>query len=86
MSQKAKVLNALMDGDRLTAKQIQSRFNARNPHEVVRQLRVEGYPIYLNRTVNSKGEVKNKYRLGTPSRRVVAAGYRAISAGVDGLL
>jgi hypothetical protein len=38
-----------------------------------------GYAIYSNkRTVD--GEVQTKFRLGRPSRAVVAAGYRALAA------
>jgi ribonucleotide reductase alpha subunit len=31
---------------------------------------------------DTKGRVKHKYRLGTPSRSLVAAGYRALAAGI----
>jgi len=86
MTIKARVLTALENGDRLTAKQIAARYGAGNPGEVIRQLRMDGYPIFLNRVANSKGEVKGKYRLGSPTRRQIAAGYKAISAGVEGLL
>ena len=80
MTKTAKVLAALQNGDQLTAKQIAARFNVGNPHEVVRQLRFKGFAIYSNASTNSKGAVKNFYRLGTPSRAVVAAGYRALAA------
>jgi predicted ArsR family transcriptional regulator len=75
MSQKAKVLAALKAGEQLTAKQIAARFSAKNPHEVVRQIREEGFAVYGNKRTNSKGETKTFYRLGTPSRKMVAAAY-----------
>lgn len=75
MSQKAKVLAALKNGEQMTAKQIAARFSAKNPHEVVRQIRAEGYAVYANERVNSKGDKKTFYRLGTPSRKMVAAAY-----------
>ena len=40
----------------------------------------DGLSIYCNRHVDTKGRETNKYRLGTPSRRVIAAGYRALAA------
>ena len=46
-------------------------------------LRMQGYPIYLNkRTSVFEGEtqVYMKYRLGTPKRSVIAAGYKALAA------
>jgi len=75
MSQKAKVLAALKKGEQLTAKQISARFSAKNPHDVVRQIREEGFAVYANERTNSKGETKTFYRLGTPSRKMVAAAY-----------
>jgi predicted transcriptional regulator len=69
------VLTALQNGDELTASQIRSRFGTGNPHEVIRSLREKGYAIYLNERTNSKGEVTQKYRLGTPTREMVALAY-----------
>ena len=78
-SQKERVLEALMNGEELTAKQIASRFNAGNPRAVIQNIRFEGFPVYLNKRTNSKGQTKGFYRLGSPSKSVIAAGYRAIA-------
>ena len=67
-------------GEELTAKQIRSRFGAGNPASVIQSLRFRGFAIFSNSRTNSKGDVKNFYRLGTPPRAVVAAGYRAMAA------
>lgn len=78
-----RVFEALVvNGEQLTAKQIAARYNVANPHDAVYQLRMEGYPIYLNRHVDSKGRVTQKYRFGTPSRELIAAGYKAMAAGL----
>ena len=69
------VLAALQKGEELTANQIRARFGAGNPHDIVRVLREKGYAIYLNERTNSKGEVTQKYRLGTPTREMVALAY-----------
>jgi hypothetical protein len=69
------VLAAFRNGEELTASQIGARFGAGNPHEIVRALREKGYAIYLNERTNSKGEVTLKYRLGTPTREMVALAY-----------
>ena len=79
MTKTDRVLQALMGGEELTAKQIKARFSVGNPAEVVRQLRFKGFAVYSNPKRNSKGETKNFYRLGTPSREVIAAGYRALA-------
>jgi hypothetical protein len=82
MTKTTRVLTALQNGEELTAKQIAARFGAGNPHRVVHYLREQGYCIYLNQKRNSKGHVKGKYRIGTPSRALIAAGYKAMSAGL----
>jgi predicted ArsR family transcriptional regulator len=80
MSKKARVLEALQTGEQFTAKQIAARFNVKNPREVVRSLRADGFAIYANERTNSKGQTKSFYRLGTPTRAMVAAGYAALGA------
>ena len=78
-SKTARVLNALKAGETLTPAQITARFGAANPHDVVYQLRRQGYAVYLNRgTLGSRGRRKaDAYRLGTPSRAMVAAAFAA---------
>ncbi len=73
-----KIATAL-DKSELTAKQIAARFNVANPYDAIYSLRQEGFPVYLNNRTNSKGRATRKYRLGTPSRKVVAAGYKALA-------
>jgi predicted ArsR family transcriptional regulator len=80
VSKTAKVLAAFKNGEQFTAKQIASRFRVGNPNEVVRQLRMDGYAIYGNEKTNSKGATKTFYRLGTPSRKMVAAAYALLGA------
>lgn len=80
MTKTAKLLTALEKGDALTAKQIKSRFGLVNPSEAVRSLRTEGYAIYANETKMSDGKVATKYRLGKPSRKMVAAAAKQFGA------
>jgi cell division septation protein DedD len=77
----AKVIAALESGVELTAKQIESRYNVANARAMISSLRMQGYPVYLNKRVSTyNGETYSKYRLGTPSRAVVAAGYQALAS------
>ena len=79
----AKVIAALENGTELTAKQISARYGVKNVRALMSSLRMQGYPVYLNKRVSSfDGETYNKYRLGTAPRNVVAAGYRALAQGV----
>ena len=79
VSKEMKVLTARQDGAELTSKQIAARFGAGNPQAVIQSLRFKGYPIYLNTVSDTKGRTRNVYRLGTPSRAVIAAGYKALA-------
>lgn len=78
----SRVVAALKAGEQFTAKQLAARFKVANPTAMISSLRKEGYAVYANKTKNSKGEVMTKYRLGTPTRKVVAAGYKALALGL----
>ena len=74
-----KVLNALVGGAELTAKQITHRYGVKNVRAVMSKQRTEGYPVFLNKKVSSfDGQTYSKYRLGTAPRSVIAAGYAAL--------
>jgi len=79
MTKQDRVLEVIATGQELTAKQIQARFGVGNARATVSALRMKGYPIYANEHKDTKGRVKTKYRLGSPSRAVIAAGYRALA-------
>lgn len=79
VTKQSRLLEAFQNGEELTAKQIAARFGIANPTATVSDLRFAGFSVYANQSVDTKGRVSTKYRLGTPSRAVVAAGYRALS-------
>lgn len=80
MSKQDRVLEVLSTGEELTAKQIQSRFGVGNARATISALRMKGVPIYANARTDTKGRVKTKYRIGAPSRAVIAAGYKALAS------
>lgn len=83
MNQKDKLRKAFFEGRSLTSKQIAAQFGIASPSKVISMLRMEdGLPIYNNKHVDTKGRVTHKYRLGSPSRKVIAAGYRALASGL----
>ena len=75
----ARVIAALESGTELTARQINTRFGVKNARALISALRMQGYSVYCNQRTNRSGENTSKYRLGTPSRAVVAAGYAALA-------
>jgi hypothetical protein len=74
MSKTEKLLNALESGARLTSRQISSRYGLKNPTAAITNLRQEGHSIYFNRRKNTE----SFYRMGRPTRELIAAGYRAL--------
>lgn len=81
LTKKDALLTGLRAADRgLTAAQITARYGVTNVSATASDLRMEGFAIYANPTTDSKGRTKTFYRLGTPSREVVAAGYAALAA------
>ena len=81
ISKSERLVQALKKGEQLTAAQIKARFGIANPTATVSDLRLRGgFAVYANEHSDTKGRVSVKYRLGNPSREVVAAGYRALAA------
>lgn len=62
----------------LTAAKMQSVFGVANPSATINELRNDGHAIYLNSRINSNGDKVSFYRLGVPTKRMVAAGIAAI--------
>ncbi len=82
-TKKEALLTGLRNNERgLTAAQIANWYSIGNVTATVSDLRMDGFAIYANRTTDTKGRVKTFFRLGTPSRAVVAAGYAALAAGL----
>ena len=73
LSKKQKVLNLLTKGENVAWSTIQTRFDLESPRSMIDTLRAEGYMIYGNR-VNGK----KYYRMGQPTRAIVAAGIKAL--------
>jgi len=74
-----KAVQLFAAGLRLTEGELATRLNTTRvgARSIVRSLREDGYAIYLNEgTLDSRGRQRqSRYRLGTPSRKMVAAAY-----------
>ena len=82
VTKESKVLSALQEGRTLSSAQMRAYFGTGNPQAVIQSLRFKGFPIYLNTVTDTKGRSRNVYRLGTPSRAIIAAGYKAMASGL----
>lgn len=79
-TQNEKILSFLRSGQSLTETQASAMFGVKRVSARVAELRAAGYPVYSN--VNKSG--KTAYRLGRPSREMIAAAYAAAGSSVFG--
>ena len=56
VTKSAKVIAALESGVELTGKQIESRYSVGNARALISSLRMQGYPVYLNKRTNGFGD------------------------------
>ena len=68
-----KIRNLFNKGSDVTWKTLRTKFDLKSPAAMVGKLRNEGLMIYENRS--TKGV---SYRVGTPSKAVIAAGITAV--------
>ena len=73
LSKKQTILNALLRGQSIAWKTLNTKFGLKSPRAMVDTLRAEGYMIY-----GSKVKGKHVYRLGTPTRAIISAGIKAL--------
>lgn len=82
-SQKDRLVTAFNSGYDFTTGQIASRLNVSESRArfLVTELRAEGWSIYTN-SKNINGVTTPVYRLGTPSRAMVAAAFASKGASL----
>lgn len=82
-TKQGKLFQALVvKGETMTAAQITTRFSIKNPRAAISEIRYSGYPVYANVGKTGNGKRITEYRHGTASRKLIAAGYRAMAAGL----
>ena len=78
-----KLFRALViNGESLSEATIQKRFGIKNISAEVSRIRQAGYAVYANKRVAGNGVAVTEYVIGKPSRKIVAAGYKALAMGL----
>jgi hypothetical protein len=77
-----KLFTALSNGEKISASQAHKRFGIKNISAEVSRVRQAGFAVYANSRKAGNGVQVTEYRIGTPSRKLVAAGYKAIALGL----
>ena len=82
-TKQGKLFNALaLKGETLSAAQISKRFSIKNPTATISDIRHAGFAIYGNKRVAGNGVQVTEYRHGKASRKIIAAGYKALAKGL----
>ena len=77
-----KLFTALQAGESVSPSQAEKRFGIKNISAEVSRIRQNGFAVYANRRVAANHVEVTEYRIGKPSRKIVAAGYRAMALGL----
>ncbi len=76
-----RVFSALRSGEALTAAKAK-KMGVGNLAAEVSRIRQAGHAVYTNSRLAGNGVQVTEYVLGKPSRKLVAAGYKAIAMGL----
>jgi hypothetical protein len=77
-----KLFRALHNGEAISPATAEKRFGIKNMSAEVSRIRQAGFAVYSNSRKAANGVQVTEYVIGKPSRRLVAAGYRAMSLGL----
>jgi hypothetical protein len=77
-----KLFNALRNGDAITPAAAEKRFGIKNISAEASRIRQAGFAVYANQRTAGNGVQVTEYVLGKPSRKIVAAGYKAMALGL----
>lgn len=77
-----KLFTALYNGEAVTPAQATKRFGIKNISAEVSRIRQAGYAVYANSRKSGNGVQVTEYVIGKPSRKIVAAGYKAMALGL----
>jgi uncharacterized membrane protein len=77
-----KLFTALKAGDKVTACAAEKRFGIKNVSAEVSRIRASGFAVYSNTRVAGNNVQVTEYEMGQPSRKLIAAGYKALALGL----
>jgi hypothetical protein len=77
-----KLFNALRSGDAVTPAAADKRFGIKNISAEVSRIRQNGFAVYANQRTAGNGVKVTEYVMGKPSRKLIAAGYKAMALGL----
>lgn len=76
-----KVFQALRSGESITESRAR-KMGVGNLRAEVSRIRNHGFCVYANSRKAGNGVTVTEYQMGKPSRKLIAAGYKALAAGL----
>lgn len=77
-----RLFQALHAGEAVTPAAAAKRFGIKNISAEVSRIRQAGFAVYANQRMAGNNVQVTEYVIGKPSRKLVAAGYRAMALGL----
>jgi hypothetical protein len=77
-----KLFTALKAGEAVSPAQAAKRFGIKNVTAEVSRIRQSGFAVYANSRKAGNGIQVTEYVMGQPSRKLIAAGYKAMALGL----
>jgi hypothetical protein len=77
-----KLFSAMINGESVSPSQAEKRFGIKNISAEVSRIRQAGFAVYCNNRKAGNGVAVTEYVIGKPSRKIVAAGYKAMALGL----
>ena len=77
-----KLFTALRNGEAVSPAAAEKRFGIKNISAEVSRIRQAGFAVYANQRTAGNNVQVTEYVIGKPSRKLVAAGYKAMALGL----
>ena len=77
-----KLFTAMKNGEKVTASQAEKTFGIKNIAAEASRIRQAGFAVYANTRKAGNGVQVTEYDIGQPSRKLIAAGYKAMALGL----
>ena len=77
-----KLFTAMKNGEKVTASEAHKRFGIKNISAEASRIRQAGFAVYANSRKAGNGVQVTEYEIGQPSRKLIAAGYKAMALGL----
>ena len=77
-----KLFTAMKNGEKVTAAEASKRFGVKNIAAEASRIRQAGFAVYANSRTAGNGVQVTEYEIGQPSRKLIAAGYKAMALGL----